>query len=434
MRCRSDDVGTVLRLARVAARMTQAEVGECVGYSASAISRLETGRRKVDWCTIRQLMQVLRIPPEVLGLDSAGSRHDRPSGGGGSTTVLPQTHDEASEDAVRRRRLLTLTGQAATGLAVHTAVGGASAGATEPDVTRLEDALVYGLPSASGHAGRASVARSVAGARRDFAAGRYAELVDALPGRLALADTAEGELSQRALATLYGIAARTATKLGRDALVMVTADRALAHARGSGDPLLLAEAQRMVSLGYRRGGQYERALEIAVRAADGLDADRAASGRPHTSTLGTLYATAAYTAARAGDGASARELMGYARARVAAQAGAPADGAFDVRHAALYGVSVYQRLGDPASAVAAARMIDTRGLSSERTARLCIDVARAHADWGRPRHCFQALLAAERASPQEVRRNVVRAVVRDLLRHNVNGLREFARRTGALAA
>jgi hypothetical protein len=77
------------------------------------------------------------------------------------------------------------------------------------------------------------------------------------------------------------------------------------------------------------------------------------------------------------------------------------------RHAALYEVSVHQRLGDPAAAVGAARGIDTKGLSGERTARLYIDVARSYADWGRPRQCYAALLGAEQAAPQEVRRDVV---------------------------
>ncbi|MGP3969908.1 hypothetical protein [Streptomyces sp. 6N223] len=105
---------------------------------------------------------------------------------------------------------------------------------------------------------------------------------------------------------------------------------------------------------------------------------------------------------------------------------------FTTRHAALYEVSVHQRLGDPAAAVGAARGIDTKGLGGERTARLYIDVARSYADWGRPRQCYAALLAAEQAAPQEVQRGVVRELKRDLVGHRIAGVTEFARRTRAI--
>ncbi len=81
----TDDVGTVLRMARLAARLTQAEVGARVGYSASAISRLETGGRAPDWRTVRRLMHVLRIPPDALGLESANTGGDLLCGERGGT-------------------------------------------------------------------------------------------------------------------------------------------------------------------------------------------------------------------------------------------------------------------------------------------------------------------------------------------------------------
>ncbi len=333
---------------------------------------------------------------------------------------------------MRRRHVLRLTGHAATGLALAAVAGADRAAAAQPYGNGLSEALVHGLPAVRGHVDRSSLVRAVATARGELADGRYAELVDALPFRLSLANAIGGEESHRALAVLYGIAARTATKLGEDTLVLVTADRALTHARESGDSLAIADARRMVSLAYRRNGQPGRALAVAVRAADELGAVRDIAAQPRLSALAQLHATAAYTASRGGDATAARDLMAAARSR-AAGVRYGSDG-FDARQAALYEVSVLQRAGDPAAAVATARRIDVRGLGAERTARLCIDVARAHADWGRPRQCYAALLAAERAAPQEVRRGVVRGLTRDLLRHRIAGVTGFARRTGAVQA
>ncbi|MGP3969909.1 hypothetical protein [Streptomyces sp. 6N223] len=186
---------------------------------------------------------------------------------------------------MRRRHLLTLTGQAATGLALAPMAGADRGLLTESDTSRLGDALVHGLPVARGDVDRPTLGRAVAAARSELAAGRYSELVDTLPHRLALADPIGGKASHRALAVLYGVAARTTTKLGEDTLVMVTADRALTHARQAGDALTIADAQRMAALAYRRNGQPGRALSIAVRAADELEATRGAPAQPRLSAL-----------------------------------------------------------------------------------------------------------------------------------------------------
>ncbi|CAL9513682.1 hypothetical protein [Streptomyces sp. enrichment culture] len=80
-------------------------------------------------------------------------------------------------------------------------------------------------------------------------------------------------------------------------------------------------------------------------------------------------------------------------------------------------------------------LVDPAALpTAERRARYWIDVARAFDQWGRPERCYRALLAAERAAPQEVRRGAVRAVAAGLLRHDraLPGVRAFARRVGAL--
>ncbi|MBU3864988.1 XRE family transcriptional regulator, partial [Streptomyces sp. 4503] len=66
--------------------------------------------------------------------------------------------------------------------------------------------------------------------------------------------------------------------------------------------------------------------------------------------------------------------------------------------------------------------------------RYWIDVARAFDQWGKPDRCYRALLAAEHAAPQEVRRGSVRTLAAGLMRHDraLPGVRAFAQRVGVL--
>jgi len=95
------DIGGVLRLARQARRWRQADVGAAAGYSASTISRLETGcRAGADLGVLRRVAGVLAIPPAVFsaltGLPTLAG-----------ATVARTTGQRAEEDdSVRRRRLL----------------------------------------------------------------------------------------------------------------------------------------------------------------------------------------------------------------------------------------------------------------------------------------------------------------------------------------
>ncbi|HEY3715686.1 MAG TPA: helix-turn-helix transcriptional regulator [Jatrophihabitantaceae bacterium] len=66
------EIGEVVRLARVRAGLSQAELGQaCGGYRQSTISRLEAGRvSNPDRRTLAKVADVLGIPPEWLGIAS----------------------------------------------------------------------------------------------------------------------------------------------------------------------------------------------------------------------------------------------------------------------------------------------------------------------------------------------------------------------------
>ncbi|WP_323449724.1 helix-turn-helix domain-containing protein [Streptomyces yaizuensis] len=61
--------GAVVRLARLAAELTQAELGAATGYTAASISRMERGKQPMrDMVLLRRIAEVLGIPPQLLGL------------------------------------------------------------------------------------------------------------------------------------------------------------------------------------------------------------------------------------------------------------------------------------------------------------------------------------------------------------------------------
>jgi transcriptional regulator with XRE-family HTH domain len=68
--------GAVIRLARLARGLTQAQLGHLVGYSSSAISRIERSQLRVrDIVVLRRLAQALAISPEFVGVSTSVPRH-----------------------------------------------------------------------------------------------------------------------------------------------------------------------------------------------------------------------------------------------------------------------------------------------------------------------------------------------------------------------
>ncbi|MEU9478640.1 helix-turn-helix transcriptional regulator [Streptomyces sp. NPDC048191] len=116
----AEEIGAVLRGARCAARLTQAEVGKACGYSASAVSRIESGKLHVDYPTLLRFAVFLRIPPHQLRASAV------PSMSNIATVAEGCQPDE--EDAVRRRELLT--GVVAAGATAFVGAGPAAATAS----------------------------------------------------------------------------------------------------------------------------------------------------------------------------------------------------------------------------------------------------------------------------------------------------------------
>lgn len=397
------------------------------------MSQVERDLQQVkDLTLLRRLADVLGSDfGELIALPQPASARPRSRSRKTASATLTST-SAAEEDDVRRRPFMVLAAAALFAPASDRQ----AAAAEQAPLASLEDLLLYGtagVPAPRHDPTLESVAASVMMSRQDFKAARYGVLAKALPGRIAAAEmVGTAEERARGVARLYNLAVRLCIKAGDNNLVAITADRALTSARAGGDPLVTAEAQRMVSSAWRRQGSLARATDIVVVAAEDLLADTSVPESERLAARGDLYATAAYTAAKAGDRAYAYSLIREA-ADSAASAGRISGLVDGIQSVALHELSVHYELGDVGRAIELATTIDPTALpTTERQARFFTDVARAFDQWGKPEQCYRALLAAEKVAPQEIRRGAVRELATDLLRHDrkLPGLRGFAARAG----
>jgi hypothetical protein len=385
------DIGTLLRVARTAAGLT---LGEAYG-----------------------------IPPRLLGLAASS-----PPAATSAARVLEDRQNGG--DWMRRRDLIAGT-------------LGLTTGAAADMVSTVEDVIfgrVAAVPLPDHQLGA-----QLAAAKADFRACRYSQLARRLPRLLAQAaagrDQAPAGQAERASARLsqaYCIATQLLIKLHDDGMAWSTSDRAVQAARASGDPLAIAEATRLAATVLRRTRHRDGAQRLVLHAAQQLDADTGLTDPRHTAMYGQLLAVASYTAAMCDDRDRAWTLLGEAEDAARRAGGADVD-RFSPLDLAVYKISVARVLGDYGAAVDYARQVaPTRITAPERRARYWEDTALALHGRGRPTGAFQALLAAERDTPQEVRyRPWAQTLTRDLMaagtRGALPGVRELAARIGVTA-
>ncbi|WP_107473500.1 helix-turn-helix domain-containing protein [Streptomyces sp. NRRL S-813] len=418
------EIGALLRGARCALRLTQTEVGNACGYSASAVSRIESGRMGIDYPTLLKFAAFLRIPPEQLRASAVPGMTNVATVAGGCRSV--------EEDEVRRRNLLT--GVVAAGATAFVGADPAAAAPVDLDVAlfRLPQAEPVPLPR---------LVAQIASARRDYCATEYARLGQVLPNLIATAtatrDASSGrarEEADMALARTYVLAAEFATKQHSDA-AWVAADRALAAARSSGIPVAVGEASRQLAIAMRRSGRSTAAVHLLTKEASDLDASRDHTGAVRT----TLLLTGAYSAATGRDRSTALSLLEEAEQETGKHPAVP--GLFTVEatrtQVDAYRISVLNALGTPDEAVDVAARLNVDQMSTaERRARAWTDVARMWNALGDSEQTFATLQRVEQEAPQEVRRPALRALTTGLLYGptRIEGIREFAARTGALVA
>ena len=439
--------GVLIRMTRTAQRLTLARAGALVHLSASTLSRIETGQRKLTSVTeLRLFADALGIPPHLFGL--AVSAAEPASGAAPSayapapTTVCP-TRWEGGDEQMRRRQLLAgLVGVTGTAL-LGTSLWPSGAGAT-PQAGPLHALLADESGRTAVPVGVQVLRERLRSAHATFAACQYHELAVTLPEVITTAQASLGEATggrheqtSALLADAYSLASDLCSRLHDDALAWVTAERARAAAQASGDPASIAEAARMTSIAMRRHGHHGTATTLLTSTALELGADSGDPASEVLATYGSLLCTASYTAAQNGQRHQALELIGEAETAAARLGGRQAvQNPFSATNVAIYQIGVHTALGDAGTALDHARRIDLRGIPTpERQARFCLDTARAWQRFGNPAKCFQALQVADRCAPEELRRSSVRSLVASLVEAPgpaPSGLREFAVRCGAV--
>ncbi|MDT0445627.1 helix-turn-helix domain-containing protein [Streptomyces johnsoniae] len=446
------DLAAVIKHFRQYTGASQTTVGSLTGLAQSDVSAIERGLRQVQSVDVlTRIAAGLAIPFSLLGLADKTGSADHPARRNAPVpqmTAAKVTEAEL-EDDVRRRELMT----GALGLSAGLIAGtGSDAAAAEPAAQNPAAAMERALfePVTGRPTSLSDLADGLARARGMFSSARYAALGGALPPLIATAeatrDAATGrtrERAQAAVARAYVLATELAVKQHSEA-AWATADRALIAARASGDPRPLSDAARVLAITMRRAGRSSAAVDFLARTATSLVAEK---GRPQADTLAArvcLLMTAAYTAASGGRRSTALDLLQEAEETAGripiSRSGKPA-GLFTISaspaEVSMYRISSLTVLGTPDDAVPYVHRVDpTQLANTERVARYLTDTARMWHQLGDGRRTFSALRAIERTAPEEVQRPAIRTLTADLLYTpgSLPGLREFAVRTGAVAA
>lgn len=191
----------------------------------------------------------------------------------------------------------------------------------------------------------------------------------------------------------------------------VVADRALAAAERSGDPVAIGAASRRVAKSLMYQQQPLAAIGFAIGAARRLTDDLVAGGPLGLSTLGMLYLNAAIAASALDRSTAAvREATEHVdeAADVAARQGADLNEdwtAFGPTNVGLHRVDVLARFEDGWSALEAADSLDAagvEGMTRERRAQHLITMARALLLTRKKEAAAESLVEAARLAPEEV--------------------------------
>ena len=385
-------------------RLTLAQAGRLVGYSASTLSRIERGERGLDVETLRRLADRYRIPLSRLGLATVGDRGDT---------------DESGDDVQRRQFLVAVAGMAIPATAL----------------TRLDDALVA-LPAAAGPVSPTAVVARLGASRALYDTASYTALVAGLPDLLAtaheVADSSDDPAALGDVAACYDLATHVLNKIGRHQASRLTADRAMAYARRSESPLTVARSARALGVVLRHEGRPSLAQRVNLDAIGAVEATGLVTVEQRT-VLSQMLCSASYAAAQAGDRDRALELVENAeqaaRGLLDRRDRRGHDNAIDPVQVQLYKVGVFWALGDSGHALESARGLQPgQFTTAERRGRLHTDIARAWWQHGRPEQTAAALLSAHREAPTEVTgRPAIRRMAVDLLdRHpRVGGARQL---------
>jgi hypothetical protein len=189
----------------------------------------------------------------------------------------------------------------------------------------------------------------------------------------------------------------------------MAADRGLAAADASGDPLVLGSLYRSVAHCLLATDRPQAAAALVDTAGEVLTSVGNRADADYQSVYGTLFLVGAMAAARVDDRGETRRYLAHARA-AAERLGHDANHmwtAFGPTTVAMHDVSTGIELGDVDLALDRGVRIDTSALPIERRARLSLDLARAHHARARRESALAYVLDAEELAPEQVRHHFI---------------------------
>jgi transcriptional regulator with XRE-family HTH domain len=360
--------------------LSQPELARLLGRSVAWVSQVERGVRKIDRMSVLETVATaLEVPLSELAAEApvVAAVTEEPPGAAGLRLVLSGAYAlRAMLDGRRPTALSTL---------------------------RTRSGKAWDLTHA----------------------GQYTDLADLLRGLVPDLETAARALPEarrpevfELMAATYQACSAALAKLGEPEAAWIAADRAMAAAERTGNPLLVgAGAFRLVFV-FLAAHHYDQAEETARTASEALQA-RADDGNPQAMSLwGALTLQRAVIASRVNDPDAAYSHLERA-AQVAARLGeGPNDfnTEFSPANVSLHEIAAAVELGDAGRALRVAAAVDASGLSAEQRARMLIDVARAHAQRRQVSESVVTLRQAEDIASELVgEHELVRQLVSDLL-------------------
>jgi transcriptional regulator with XRE-family HTH domain len=380
-----------------------------LGKSKSWVDKVERGVRRLDkYSTIAEIALVLQV--EVAELTGGREQPRRPEGG-------------------------------------SPAVGQGEVDDIRAALERYDTLRPFSMAGGECTMPLSELCKSVDHAWMTFQHANYTALAKGLPKLIVDAQLVDGTGRDAArsgaylLAEVYQIASATLRKLGVYELAYLCADRATGVCQRAGDELLAALSTDQVAAALSALGRVRSALELSVSMAEYLAPRHDQDATPQRlSVYGMVLLRGALAAARLGDAVTMRRLLATAQ-EAAAKVG---EGnhywtSFGPTNVAFYQVAAEIELGEGDRALRTHSGIDPegyRGMLPERRASHQVDVARACLQTGNLARAGEALVAAKRSAPYELRlRPDAQEMVVELTRRTngsttVPGLRELADEIG----
>ncbi|MBB5784265.1 helix-turn-helix domain-containing protein [Nonomuraea jabiensis] len=379
--------------------LSQAELARLVDRSVAWISQVERGVRKVDRMSVlEKVAETLDVPLSELAAEAP---------------VVAATNEEMPGTAGLR---LVLSGAHSLQAMLHAT----PVPATDQLKPRVDHAWELAHES------------------------RYVELTELLRGLVPTLESAvrsapaerQAELFEL-LAVTYQACSASLAKLGEPEAAWIAADRAISAAERAGNPLMMAAGAFRLGFVFLGARHFDQVEETARTAAEALWFLTDQGNVEAMSLWGGLTLQRAVAASRLNQADVAYGHLSRAR-EMAARVGEGRNDyntEFGPANVALHEVAVAVEVGDAGHALRVGAAVDASTLSSERRARLAVDLARAHAQRRQVDEAMAQLLEAESITPEQVRNHrVVRQLVSDLLSMQdptSSELRELADRVGA---